>query len=708
MTLKSMIFFLFMTPIFAVVLLVSATYAMFALQYHRAQERENAAERAGVMAMEIDRLMLWDDRVAIRRALDGLMTNETVVYAFVEKGGKPYVTTFAEGVPRALLTGKLPMAGLIENRSFRDESGDLLYDVVSKIGSYDAALHVGLSRLSIDRGIRSEFLAFFALAIAALTAGCILAGFVARWTTREVDRMTVSRDYLGAIIDGLPDVVMVVEPDHRVLLANRLARSMGNGKGGEAGILHCFNVSHGRTIKCGGESYICPVEQVVRKGEAVTVEHLHHGVEGHEIPYEIVAAPIFDDKRKVARVILSARDLTERHTLEAQLRQAQKMEAVGQLAGGIAHDFNNLLQAIRGYTELLLEEFSSTDVRREHLKEVDNAAKRAADLTRQLLAFSRRQVLRLADLDLNDMIAGVVKMLRRVIGEHIELCVIPGHDIGTVRADPGQIEQVLMNLCINARDAMPRGGQLLIKTENVLINSEYVRTHSDSREGRYVLLSVTDTGHGMDVETLSQIFEPFFTTKGVGQGTGLGLATVYGIVKQHGGMIQVYSEVGKGTTFKIYFACAERQVTAVTETPEGPVSGGTETILLAEDSESVRKLAQAVLEKAGYRVFTAEDGNAALRLFEAHSGSIALLLLDVVMPGLDGRAVYERLREKKPEIRVLFASGYSANSIHTNFILDEGMYLIEKPYRSEVLLRKVRQVLDTAPGEIVQTPHAQA
>jgi two-component system, cell cycle sensor histidine kinase and response regulator CckA len=384
----------------------------------------------------------------------------------------------------------------------------------------------------------------------------------------------------------------------------------------------------------------------------------------------------------------------ERGKLEAQLRQAQKMEAVGQLAGGVAHDFNNLLQGILGYGDLALGDLETDNPASASVKEIMKAANRAATLVGQLLAFSRRQVLEMAHLDLNEVVADLMKMIRRVIGEHIALDVISGHDLGIVRADRGQIEQILMNLCVNARDAMPEGGRITIETENVRIDASFCQTHPWADPGRYALLSLTDTGCGMDKETLGSIFEPFFTTKGVGEGTGLGLSTVYGLVKQHEGLVHVYSEIGKGTTFKIYLPQVERSAATVGDKIEGPAPEGTETVLLAEDDETVRKLSQAILSRAGYTVLTATDGEEALRVFEENSDEIDLALLDVMMPKLGGRAVCDRIRETHPRTRVLFSSGYSMNAIHTNFVLDRGFALIQKPYERKALLRKVREVLD--------------
>jgi CheY-like chemotaxis protein len=316
-------------------------------------------------------------------------------------------------------------------------------------------------------------------------------------------------------------------------------------------------------------------------------------------------------------------------------------------------------------------------------------------LVQQLLAFSRRQVLHLADLDLNEVVGDLVKMIQRVIGDHINIAYLPGQDLASLHADRGQIEQILMNLCLNAKDAMPDGGQITISSKNVSFDQNFCRHHTWAKPGSYVQMSIADTGCGMDEKTLGHLYEPFFTTKEVGKGTGLGLATVYGIVKQHGGLIHTYSEIGKGTLFKVYLPQASAKLGAAPPRQiKGQVRQGQETILLAEDAEPVCKLAKKLLEKGGYSVLVARDGQEALRVYAENADRIDMLLLDVVMPGMGGRAVFERIRRERPDIAVLFASGYSGDSIHTGFVLDEGMTLIQKPYDSETLLRNVREVLD--------------
>ena len=400
---------------------------------------------------------------------------------------------------------------------------------------------------------------------------------------------------------------------------------------------------------------------------------------------------------------LFAENVTEQRKLEQQLRQAQKMEAVGRLAGGIAHDFNNLLMVISGYSEFLLDRVGPNPALRDPAREISGAAQRATSLTRQLLAFSRKQMLAPKVLDLNCIVTENLNMLNRVIGEDIELVMIPGSELGAVKADPGQIEQVIMNLAVNARDAMPHGGKLTIETANVVLDESYARLHTPLEPGEYVMLAISDTGAGMDTETQSRIFEPFFTTKGP-KGTGLGLSTVYGIIKQSEGFIWVYSEPGKGSTFKIYLPRISAAGEALTTQPAtAPAQSQTahETILVVEDESKLRRLARLALQDEGYTVLEASDGPAAIRVVQTYPGPIHLLLTDVVMPGMNGRELAQHISASRPETRVLYMSGYTENVIGHNGMLEEGVNLLQKPFSLPALKARVREVLDASlPQEV--------
>src|SRR5574341_1682227 len=402
------------------------------------------------------------------------------------------------------------------------------------------------------------------------------------------------------------------------------------------------------------------------------------------------------DDPDVGAIVNNYRDVTESHRLEEQLRQSQKMEAVGRLAGGMAHDFNNILTAIGGFSDLLLHDLPLHDPRREDVEEIRKAAERAAALTQQLLAFSRRQVLQPKVLDLNAVVARTEKLLRRLIGEDITL-LTPGEPaLWAVRADPGQIEQVLVNLAVNARDAMPQGGTLSIATANAALDQAFADDHQPVTPGEYVMVAVIDTGIGMDAETQAHVFEPFFTTKERGKGTGLGLAMVYGIVKQSGGFIWVTSAPGQGAAFKIYLPRTEEAPEAAPdESRAEPSAGGRETILLAEDEEAVRRVARETLVRNGYSVLQASQGAAALALAEAHGSPIHLLLTDVVMPGMSGRQLADRLSALRPGLKVLYMSGYTDDGIVRQGMLEPGLAYLQKPFRPDALARKVREVLDT-------------
>jgi PAS domain S-box-containing protein len=405
------------------------------------------------------------------------------------------------------------------------------------------------------------------------------------------------------------------------------------------------------------------------------------------------------------RVLAVVRDISHRKSLESQLRHSQKMEAVGKLAGGVAHDFNNLLQAILGHTEVALAQATSDDPLYPDLVEVRKATKRAADLTAQLLSFSRREPLKPVPLDMNDVVADLMKMLRRLLGEHITIELNTEDDLWPILADRPQIEQIIVNLCCNARDAMPGGGTVTLKTRNFVAGYEFCQKHPDARKANYVMISISDMGYGIPPEVLEHIFEPFYTTKELGKGTGLGLASVYAIVERNGGMIDVDSKTGKGTTFTIYLpACAQAisrspaERTAPLTLPRTDIKA---TILIAEDEEAVRNLAVRILESAGYDVIAAVDGAEAIELFHTHREEIGLALLDVIMPKKNGREVFEAIKAATPELPVVFCSGYTRDTLGRDQIPDEIGEIMQKPYSTEALLSRVHD-------ELVQAKHPTA
>jgi signal transduction histidine kinase len=408
---------------------------------------------------------------------------------------------------------------------------------------------------------------------------------------------------------------------------------------------------------------------------------------GSQIAGAIANAELFTERLRAEE---------EKAALQEQLRQSQKMEAIGRLAGGVAHDFNNLLTIIKGNSELSLMDVKQDDPLRENLEGILRASGRASGLIRQLLAFSRRQVMEMRVLDLNTVLEDLDKMLRRIIGEDIELVTLASKDLGRIKADAGQIEQVILNLAVNSRDAMPSGGRLTIETSNTELDEEYARRHVAVIPGRYVMLSVSDTGVGMIPEVRDKVFEPFFTTKENSKGTGLGLSTVYGIVKQSGGNIWVYSEPGKGTTFKSYLPRVDEPLGEVVreKAAEDGLPRGTETILIVEDDEDVREVAVRILKMQGYRVLETSHGSDALRQCEQEAGPIHLMVTDVVMPGMNGPELAKRLNPLRPEMKVLYISGYTDNAIVHHGVLEKGVNYIQKPFTVEALARKVREVLD--------------
>jgi two-component system cell cycle sensor histidine kinase/response regulator CckA len=416
-------------------------------------------------------------------------------------------------------------------------------------------------------------------------------------------------------------------------------------------------------------------------------------------------SPVRDAAGAIVSYVSAARDVSREKELEEQLQQSQKMEAIGQLAGGIAHDFNNLLTAILGNSELLLNRVAPDDPRRLDLEEIRQAGMRAAGLTRQLLAFSRRQVLEPVVLDLNEVVASVSTMIVRLIGEHVELATKLSPTLGLVNADPGQIEQVIMNLAVNARDAMPEGGRMLIETANADLDEAYVSSHAPVEAGSYVMLAVSDTGAGMDEATTSRIFEPFFTTKEAGKGTGLGLSTVYGIVKQSNGYIWVYSEPGHGTTFKVYLPRVpvreDRRSEADAASGDGrsSVRGWHETALLVEDDSSVRAVVRRTLQSNGYNVVEAGNAGDAVRLAEEYRGTIDFMITDLIMPETSGRDLAQTISALRPGIKVLYMSGYSDNTVLQRGMVSSDMEFIAKPFTQDRLLEKIRQVLTTGNGD---------
>jgi PAS domain S-box-containing protein len=517
--------------------------------------------------------------------------------------------------------------------------------------------------------------------------GSQIGQFIERKRTEEA--LARSETTYRSLVEDSPFGIFQSAPDGRLIAVNPALVSI-LGYDSEAELLQ---QNMARDVYVDPDERRRLVEQVMLRGN-LTAESLWRRKDGKTVTVRQTGRVLRNAAGGVEYLNVILEDITEHRLLENQLRQAQKMEAVGRLAGGIAHDFNNLLTAILGSAELLLETMAQ-EQERDDVEEIRKAAKRAADLTRQLLAFSRQQVLAPQVLDLNALVVNLEKLLRRLIGEDVELRTALAPDLGSVKADPGQMEQVIANLVVNARDAMPEGGRLTVETANAELDKDNAEQHFPAPPGSYVLLAVSDTGTGMDPETKSRIFEPFYTTKEKGKGTGLGLATVYGVVKQSGGYIWVYSEPGQGTVFRIYLPRVREapEPARPSPAPAAPLRGS-ETLLLVEDDEMVRHLVSRMLKSRGYTVLAASDGTDALRQVESHRGPIDMLITDVVMPGMSGREVAQRVTTLRPQVTVLYLSGYTDDAIVRHGMLEPGIAFLQKPFSADVLARKIREVLD--------------
>ena len=511
---------------------------------------------------------------------------------------------------------------------------------------------------------------------------------------RQREALRRQERLLRQIIDANPSLIFVKDWDGRFVLVNEAtAQVYGTSVAALVGKTDAdFNpnveevahsLRHDRDVMSSGHPKVIAEEPVTNPTTRETRW------------FQTIKMPLRSPEEGTATLLGVSTEITERKRLEEQLLQSQKMEAVGQLAGGVAHDFNNILTAIVGYTDLLAAELGTNVQQLEDLEEIRKAARRAAALTRQLLAFSRKQVLEPRIIDVNGVVLNLDKMLRSLISENIELKTVLADDLAAARADPNQIEQVIMNLAINARDAMPEGGTVTIETRNATLDDAYAAQHVSVIAGEYVMLAVTDTGCGMDEKTQSRIFEPFFTTKPAGRGTGLGLSTVYGIVKQTGGNIWLYSEPGKGTTFKIYLpaiAALPEDIGKVAPADALPRGGG--TVLVVEDDEQLRRLTHRALASQGYTVLEADRGSTALDIARRHKGHIDLLLTDVIMPDTNGRKLAETIRAARPGLRVLYMSGYPDGAIASHGMLEPGVAYLAKPFTTDAVTRKVREVLE--------------
>lgn len=515
-----------------------------------------------------------------------------------------------------------------------------------------------------------------------------------------------AKEFNETVINCIGNDISIIDPyTYQIVAANKaFLEKSGFVRMEEIIGKPCYEITHHGSGPCSPPDHPCPLVELLKNSSTSVVrEHVHRTENGETIYAEVSVSAIRDEKGALVHVVHIARDITEnkmaameKSKLEAMLMQAQKMEAVGTLAGGIAHDFNNILTAIMGYANLLQMKLEKESCLMAYIESILSSSKRAAKLVQSLLTFSRKQVLNFHPVNVNEIVTSLGKMLPRLIREDIEFRTVLTNADLTIMADSGQLDQVIMNLCTNAKDAMPQGGALIIQTDAVELDDEFVRAQGHGKPGVYALLSVSDTGFGIDEETRKKIFEPFFTTKEFGKGTGLGLAMVYGIVNQHNGFINCYSEPGKGTTFKIMLplADAENKRKEKEQTVCRFPQGGAETLLLAEDDTDVRMIVKTVCEHAGYKVLAAVDGEDAVSKFRDNKDTIQLVLLDLIMPRKNGKEAYEEIKKLSPDIKTLFMSGYTADIVHEQDIGVSGVELISKPVMPGELLRKVRELLD--------------
>lgn len=497
------------------------------------------------------------------------------------------------------------------------------------------------------------------------------------------------------ILESVDEGFIIIDPDYKIISANNAYCKQVKWKTENILGKHCYEVSHHRDTPCFQAGEECAPSRTFKTGDPSLAIHTHYDSEDRPVYIETRSYPVKDQSGAVTAVIETLNNITEIRKLEEQLHQSQKMEAIGTLAGGVAHDFNNILTAIIGYGNIVLKNMAKDHPQRVNIEHVLEAADRAAHLTKDLLVFSRKQVADKKAVDLNEIVRKVEKFLVRVIGEDISYTTTLPEGPLPVFADAYQLEQVLMNLATNSLDAMPKGGAFAITTEQVRFDDEFITAHGYGKPGTYAMISVSDTGRGMDEATRQRIFEPFFTTKEVGKGTGLGLAVVYGIIKQHDAYINVYSEPGKGTTFRIYLPLIASGVAEEKKAPEVELSvTGTETILLAEDDEQVRNLTVSVLQEFGYTVITAVDGEDAVKKYLENKDRVQLLLLDLIMPKKSGKEAYDEIRKITPDIKALFASGYAPDIIRQKVLLDDNLPVAYKPISPTDLLTKVRRMLD--------------
>lgn len=632
------------------------------------------------------RILVVDDEEKIRKSLGGLLEDNG--YEVVTAGSGPECLQIlsSQKVDLVILDIVMPgMSGIEALQKIKEKYKDTEVIIIS--GYADKEKAIAAFRLGVYDLIEKPF---ESKEILNTINNCLNQLGLRKEVERKTADLVRAEEKYRDLYDNAPDMYHSIDKDGYIIEVNQTEAEALGYRNEELIGRHLTDIFSGDSKKAFEKDF--PV--LLNKGSLSGLERQVICKDGSVIDVSINVRAVYDEKGEPVKTKAIMRDITEKRKLEAQLLHAQKMEAIGQFAGGIAHDFNNILTVIIGYGHLLQVELNMDNTLNSYVTCILNSAQKAASLTHSILAFSKKQLINTTPVNIKEIILALKKLLPRLIGEDIELSVhLTGEDL-IVMADTTQIEQVLMNLATNARDAMPEGGSLVIRTDSVRIDDYFINNYGFGRPGNYALISVTDTGHGMEDVTKEKIFEPFFTTKEVGKGTGLGLSMAYGIIKQHNGYINVYSELGKGSTFKIYLPVIKSDVEEMRPAAITMPTGGTEVILLAEDNEEVRKLTRTVLDSFGYEVIEAVDGEDAIDKFKEDRDKIQLLIFDLIMPKKNGKEAFEEIKKIRPNIKVLFSSGYAADIIQKKGGIEEGINTVQKPISPRELIKKVREILD--------------
>lgn len=632
------------------------------------------------------RILVVDDEEKIRKSLGGLLEDNG--YEVVTAGSGPECLQIlsSQKVDLVILDIVMPgMSGIEILQKIKEKYKDTEVIIIS--GYADKEKAIAAFRLGVYDLIEKPF---ESKEILNTINNCLNQLGLRKEVERKTADLVRAEEQYRDLYDNAPDMYHSIDKDGYIIEVNQTEAEALGYRNEELIGRHLTDIFSGDSKKAFEKDF--PV--LLDKGSLSGLERQVICKDGSVIDVSINVRAVYDEKGEPVKTRAIMRDITEKRKLEAQLLHAQKMEAIGQFAGGIAHDFNNILTVIIGYGHLLQVELNMDNTLNSYVTCILNSAQKAASLTHSILAFSKKQLINTTPVNIKEIILALKKLLPRLIGEDIELSVHLTDEDLIVMADTTQIEQVLMNLATNARDAMPEGGSLVIRTDSVRIDDDFINNYGFGRPGNYALISVTDTGHGMEDVTKEKIFEPFFTTKEVGKGTGLGLSMAYGIIKQHNGYINVYSELGKGSTFNIYLPVIKSDVEEMRPAAITMPTGGTEVILLAEDNEEVRKLTRTVLDSFGYEVIEAVDGEDAINKFKEDRDKIQLLIFDLIMPKKNGKEAFEEIKKIRPNIKVLFSSGYAADIIQKKGGIERGIHTVQKPISPRELIKKVREILD--------------